>query len=283
MSDTKISVLCENTAGGVMGITGEHGFSALIEKNGEKILFDTGQGRSLQNNAKFLQVDLSRIQEVVLSHGHYDHTGGLPAVLYPPRLVNVTAHPKIFENKYAEYPLPGGKTNIFIGLGYSYEYLTRGLFANFDLQTEFCELKPGIYYSGQVPRETDFEQPDPHLKLEKQDGTETDPVEDDISLLIETDNGPVVLLGCAHAGMVNILNHFSRKTGHKEFHAVIGGTHLGFFEKGEQLDKSLQALEDYNLDLVAVSHCTGQEIAAICYNRFGQKFAFANAGWSKTF
>ncbi len=283
MPETKISVVCENTAGGVMGITGEHGFAALIEKQGEKILFDTGQGRSLENNAKFMQIDLSQIQEVVLSHGHYDHTGGLPAVLYPPRLVNITAHPKIFENKYAAYPLPGGTTNVYIGIGYTYEYLTRGMFAHFNLQSEFCELKPGIYYSGQVPRETNFEYPDPHLKLEKDGKTETDSIVDDVSLLIETDNGPVVILGCAHAGMVNILNHFSRQTGHNKFHAVIGGTHLGFMEHGEQLEKSLQALEDYQVDLIAVSHCTGQEIAAMCYNRFGDRFAFANAGWSKTF
>ena len=283
MSETKISVLCENTAGGVMGITGEHGFSVLIEKNGEKILFDTGQGRSLENNAKFMQIDLSQIQDVVLSHGHYDHTGGLPAVLYPPRLVNITAHPKIFENKYAAYQLPGGTANVFIGIAYTYEYLTRGTFARFDLRTDFCELKPGIFYSGQVPRETDFEYPDEHLKLEQEGDIQTDPVLDDTSLLVETDSGPIVLLGCAHAGMVNILDHFSRKTGHTKFHAVIGGTHLGFMEHGEQLDKSIQALDDYQVDLIAVSHCTGQEIAAMCHNRFGERFAFANAGWTKAF
>ena len=283
MSETKITVLCENTSGRMMGVTGEHGFSALIEKQGQKLLFDTGQGMSLENNAKYLQKNLSRIEQVVLSHGHYDHTGGLPAVLYPPRKVKVTAHPGIFENKLAEHQLVSGQSLFYIGMPYSYEFLTKGLYADFDLQTEFCEIGPGIYYSGQVPRETDFEHPDPHLKVEDNTQIQVDQVWDDISLLIDTEKGPVVLLGCAHAGMVNVLNHFCKNTGYKKFHAVIGGTHLGFQGPGEQLEKSLQALQDYQVDLVAVSHCTGQEIGAICYNRFPERFSFANAGWTQTF
>jgi len=106
MGQTKITVLCENTAGGPMGLTGEHGFSALIEKNGQKILFDTGQGMSLANNAQVLGINLAQLKRVILSHGHYDHTGGLPSVLYPPRGVEVIAHPDIFSKKYAELETP---------------------------------------------------------------------------------------------------------------------------------------------------------------------------------
>jgi 7,8-dihydropterin-6-yl-methyl-4-(beta-D-ribofuranosyl)aminobenzene 5'-phosphate synthase len=105
-----------------------------------------------------------------------------------------------------------------------------------------------------------------------------------VSLLIETGKGPVILLGCAHSGLVNVMNHFSHQTGHKTFHAVIGGTHLGFLSGAtQQLEKSMDALDDYQVDLIAVSHCTGQEAAAICYSRFKERFAFACAGWSKTF
>jgi len=267
-----------------MGLTGEHGFSSLIERDGQKILFDTGQGMSLARNAQVLRINLSDIKTVVLSHGHYDHTGGLPAVLYPPRGVEVIAHPDIFTKKYAELDAPGGKQKIFIGIKYSRDYLEGALQARFNLIRDFIDIAPGIYFSGEVPKDTDFEHPDTRLKVEHSGKMTNDPLLDDISLLVETDQGPIILLGCAHSGMVNVMNHFSAKTGHKTFHAVIGGTHLGFMtDLGRQLEKSMDALDDYKVDLIAVSHCTGQQAAAVCYNRFKDRFAFACAGWSKTF
>jgi len=284
MSQTTITVLCENTAGRPMGLTGEHGFSSLIERDGQKILFDTGQGMSLATNAQVLRINLPDIKTVVLSHGHYDHTGGLPAVLYPPRGVEVIAHPDIFTKKYAELDAPGGKQKIFIGIKYSRDYLEGALQARFNLIRDFIDIAPGIYFSGEVPKETDFEHPDTRLKVEHSGKMTNDPLLDDISLLVETDQGPIILLGCAHSGMVNVMNHFSAKTGHKTFHAVIGGTHLGFMtDLGQQLEKSMDALDDYKVDLIAVSHCTGQQAAAVCYHRFKDRFAFACAGWSKTF
>ena len=284
MGQTKITVLCENTAGSVIGLTGEHGFSALIEKDGQKILFDTGQGMSLENNAKVLGINLMQVKRVILSHGHYDHTGGLQAVLYPPRGVEVIAHPDIFSKKYAELKTPDGKQRIFIGIKYSRDYLEGSLQARFNLIKEFSQIAVGIFFSGEVPRETDFEYPDKRLKVEHKGKIIDDPLLDDISLLIETDQGPVILLGCAHSGVVNVMNHFSAITGHKKFHAVIGGTHLGFMMKTrQQLEKSMDAFDDYSVDLIAVSHCTGQEAAAVCYNRFKDRFAFACAGWSKEF
>jgi 7,8-dihydropterin-6-yl-methyl-4-(beta-D-ribofuranosyl)aminobenzene 5'-phosphate synthase len=149
---------------------------------------------------------------------------------------------------------------------------------------EFAEIAPGVYFSGQVVRQTDFEYPDKRLKVRQSDKLVDDPLWDDISLLIETDEGPVVLLGCAHAGVVNVMHHLSQKTGHERFRAVIGGTHLGFMTgPGNQLDRSMDAFDDYDVGLVAVSHCTGQQAAAICYNRFKDRFDFANAGWRVTF
>jgi 7,8-dihydropterin-6-yl-methyl-4-(beta-D-ribofuranosyl)aminobenzene 5'-phosphate synthase len=266
-----------------MGLIGEHGFSALIERDGEAVLFDTGQGMSLANNAKVLGANLAEVNTVVLSHGHYDHTGGLPAVLHPPRGITVIAHPDIFTKKYAELNTPHGEEHVFIGMRYSRDYLEGTLQARFDLIQEFTEIAPGIFYSGEVPRETDFEYPDNRLKVEHGKKFTNDPLLDDISLLIETDQGPVILLGCAHAGVVNVMNHFSSRTGLKTFHAVIGGTHLGYINSPEQLRKSMDAFDDYQVDLIAVSHCTGQQAAAICYDRFKDRFAFACAGWSNMF
>lgn len=279
MGKTRITILCENTAGRHLGVTGEHGFAALIEKDGEKILVDTGQGMTLKNNADTLMIDLGQIKKIVLSHGHYDHTGGLPHALFPPRGVEVIAHPDIFDSKYAEVPFQNETKHFFIGTKFRRHYLETTLDATFSLKTEYCEISPGIFFSGEVPRVTDFEHPDTHLKVKRGDDFILDPLKDDASLLIETDSGPVVLSGCAHTGIVNVMKHFQKKTGHDSFHAVIGGTHLGFMGVGEQLEKSMEAFEAFNLKLIAVSHCTGNEAAAICYNRFQDRFAFANAGW----
>ncbi len=284
MGTCKIGVLCENTVLGPMGLTGEHGFAAYIEKDDKKILFDTGQGMSLANNANILGIDLSKIGTVILSHGHYDHTGGLPAVLYPPRGVKVIAHPDIFTEKFAEIETPTAKSSVFIGIKLRREFLEGSLKACFEFVKEFKEIMPGIFFSGEIPKKTDFERPDTRLKVRRNGDMILDPLLDDISLLIETDKGPVILLGCAHSGVVNIMNHFSEKTGHKKFHAVIGGTHLGFMQTaGGQLQKSMDAFDDYKIDLIAVSHCTGMEGAAICYNRFKNRFAFASVGWSAIF
>ncbi len=283
MGKTQITVVCENTAGRVLGVTGEHGFAALIERDDEKILVDTGQGMTLKTNADSLMIDLTKIQKIVLSHGHYDHTGGLPHVLFPPRGVEVIAHPDIFDAKYSELPFQNELRHFFIGTKFRREYLETTLGAKFSLKKEYCEISPGIFFSGEVPRVTEFEHPDTHLKVKRDDGFMVDPLKDDASLMIETDSGPVILTGCAHTGIVNVMKHFQKKSGHDAFHAVIGGTHLGFMGVGEQLEKSLDAFDEFKVKMIAVSHCTGNEAAAICYNRFQDRFAFANAGWTQQF
>lgn len=281
---TKITILCENTAGSMFGLTGEHGFSALIEKDGEKILFDTGQGFTLKHNTSILGVNFNEINKIVISHGHYDHTGGLADALYPPRGANVYLHPHCFVPKYAKLDTPMGPNYIYIGIRFKQELLEDSLKANFVYLKEFTEISKGIYFSGEVPKEEKFAIKDPRLLIKTNDGNYIeDPFHDDISLLIETDKGPVVLLGCAHSGVVNILRYFSKKTGHKKFYAVIGGTHMGFFPPGEALNNILDELERFSVELVAVSHCTGPVAAAHCYMRFKDKFEFANVGWTKEF
>jgi len=281
---TKITILCENTAGAMFGLIGEHGFSALIEKDGEKILFDTGQGFTLKHNASILGVDFKEINKIVISHGHYDHTGGLMDALYPPRGAKVYLHPDCFGAKYAKLNTPKGTDYMYIGIKFKKEILEDSLKAEFVYLKEFTEISKGIYFSGEVPKEERFAIKDTRLVVRTDDGQYIeDPFNDDISLLIETDKGPVVLLGCAHSGVVNILRYFSKKTGYKKFYGVIGGTHLGFFPPGEELNNILDELERFSVELVAVSHCTGPVAASHCYMKFKERFEFANVGWSKEF
>lgn len=283
MRKTKITILCENRACARKGITGEHGFSALIEKNNEKILMDTGQGMTLKTNAKALGIDLETIEKIVLSHGHYDHTSGLVHLMPQKDPIDIYAHPDIFAPKYSSKKKGDTFEENFIGVPLSRERLETEMNAQFHFKTEFSQIAEGIFFSGVIPRLTDFEHQDERLLVKTENGFIQDPLKDDASLLIETASGPVILTGCAHSGIVNVMNHFSEKTGNRSFHAVIGGTHLGFLNSPDQLEKTMTAFEKYNLDLIAVSHCTGNEAAAACYNRFKDKFAFANAGWSALF
>ena len=280
MEKTKITILCENTAGIEMGIIGEHGFSALIEQGDRKILMDTGQGLGLENNSRFLGIDLGQMETIILSHGHYDHTGGLKYLIPSDRAREVYCHPDIFTPKYVIKP---GIGEIFIGTGFTREQLESDMKARFHFLKEFTQVSENIFFSGEIPRQTEFEKNDTRLLVKKGQDFIEDPLLDDASILIETESGPVILTGCAHSGIVNIMNHFAEKTGHKKFHAVIGGTHLGFLGSENQLEKTMDAFDRYELDLIAVSHCTGAKAAAICYNRFKDRFAFANAGWSVNF
>ena len=100
MEKTTITILCENRALGTNGIIGEHGFSALVEKDNEFILMDTGQGLGLTTNAKTLNIDLSLIRKIALSHGHYDHTGGLEAFAGQIGELDIYAHPDVFSAKF---------------------------------------------------------------------------------------------------------------------------------------------------------------------------------------
>lgn len=277
---TTITILCENRAGLTKNIMGEHGFSALVEKDGQKILLDTGQGLALKPNAKTLSIDLSQIDTIVLSHGHYDHTGGLSQLLPFSQKTRVICHPDVFGPKYSHNIYNVNKPFKYIGPPFSKDVLKADPNCELILQKDFQKISDQIFFSGQVSRVTGFEINDKRLKLKHQKGFSDDPLFDDTSLLIETRKGPVILTGCAHSGIVNTMKHFENMTGHKQFHAVIGGTHLGFLNSKDQLEKTMDAFEIYGLDLIAVSHCTGNEASAICYNRFKEKFSFANAGWA---
>ncbi len=276
----KITILCENRAGITEGIIGEHGFCALIEKNGEKLLLDTGQGLSLIPNANTLGMGLDDLSKIVLSHGHYDHTGGLEKLPVQKNQVAIFAHPDLFNPKYSVKKDSTGESYKFIGMKQTREALESRLNARFVFTTRFTPIIDQVFFSGEIPRITEFEALDSRLVVKTKAGYLTDPLRDDASLLIETLSGPVILTGCAHAGIVNVMEHFSHQTGHKTFYAVIGGTHLGFLNSLDQLEKTMDAFDRFQVRRIALSHCTGNEAAAACYHRFKERFAFANAGWT---
>jgi 7,8-dihydropterin-6-yl-methyl-4-(beta-D-ribofuranosyl)aminobenzene 5'-phosphate synthase len=270
---TRITILCENSVIVPFGVIGEHGFAAFVETENGNFLFDTGQGKGILQNADILGKDLSTIKYLVISHGHYDHTLGIPQVLLKKSPLDIYAHPDIFLDRFW---IKDNMPPKFIGIPYKQSYL-ESLGANFKFIKDFTEIEKGIFLSGEVPRKTDYEKVDQNMKLLIDGKYQQDNLKDDYSLAIKTSKGLVILLGCAHAGMVNILNYFIEKTGVDKIYAVIGGTHLGF-ATDEQIENTLKVLDKYNIEKLGVSHCTGLAISAKLFNILKDRFFFASVG-----
>jgi 7,8-dihydropterin-6-yl-methyl-4-(beta-D-ribofuranosyl)aminobenzene 5'-phosphate synthase len=270
----QLAIICENTVGRPISACGEHGFACLVKTAAGTWLFDTGSGATLLANLDALGYDKGQISGIILSHGHYDHSGGLLPLLKMIGPRPVYAHPQIFTERFWQ----GQHELRDISLPYSRAELETGG-ARFNLLETMTEIAPELFYSGPIPRITPQEKGDQHLVRLSADGQRqvTDEFTDDAALAIMTSQGLVVLLGCAHAGLVNTLEHFLGKLGRPRLHAIIGGTHLGPVSD-EQFAAALDYLARLDFDRLGVSHCTGQIRSAQLYARFPNKVFFANVG-----
>lgn len=277
---TGVTIVCDNSISR-SGFVGEHGFSCLIERGGERVLFDTGPGRSLPINLEVVDMDLSGLDRICISHGHYDHTGGLLWATQQLDRIEVIAHPEMFSRHMVMDPEAPDKPPRYIGCPFSRRELEQsGAIFRFAGQTE--EVAPGLWFVTGIDRDPGKSPLDPRLVVPEGDAFKPDPIEDDASLLVATDGGPVLVLGCAHAGVLNILAYVKAKMGIDRLRAILGGTHLMFYGP-EDLSRVIDEFERFSIDLVGVSHCTGFEAAVALYNHFGDRFASASAGRIFTF
>ncbi|MGA7827976.1 MAG: MBL fold metallo-hydrolase [Geobacteraceae bacterium] len=270
----RLTILCENSVAKPFGLLGEHGFACYLETPQGNYLFDTGQGQTLVSNARQLGKDLATIKALIISHGHYDHSGAVPQVLEICNGLDVYGHPEIFAARYWEID---GKRR-FLGIPYRRDYL-ESLGARFRLSRELVEIGPGVYLTGEIPRRTSFEKGDCRQLAVTANGEihQPDPVTDDLSLVVDSSKGLLVVLGCAHAGLVNIIEYVTEKFAGKSIYAVVGGTHLGF-ASGEQFEETLKVLDRFQIEKIGVSHCTGLPKSAELCSRLGERFFFGNVG-----
>jgi 7,8-dihydropterin-6-yl-methyl-4-(beta-D-ribofuranosyl)aminobenzene 5'-phosphate synthase len=276
----KLVTLAENTAG-ERGLLGEWGWSLLVQAGERTFLLDTGAGPSTVHNAAALGVDLRAVQSVALSHGHYDHTGGLPAVLgilQRPQ-VPVHLHPASWGLQYAR----NRRTGVcrYVGIPWHRAEAER-LGASFRESDQPVELAPDVILSGTVPQVNDFERVADYLLLREGETYRPDPLEDDQALFLRTELGLVVALGCAHRGVVNTLTLGRRLTGLDRVYLVLGGTHLLDAEP-EVLDRTIAGLREAGVEWLGVSHCTGGASATRLAQAFGKRFFFNNAGTTLRF
>ncbi len=251
MSELRITVLVENTAGR-RGLLGEHGLALWIERGDTRVLFDTGQGAVLRSNVSRLDVDLATADAIALSHGHYDHTGGLPdATELIGRTVPLYAHPAAFEAKYARNPDGTGRP---IGIP---DAAMRAVRERTDVRPVEgpVEIGDGIMLTGPVPRATDFEDTGGAFFTDAA-CTRADPLTDDQAVFVDTPDGIVVVLGCAHAGIINTLRHIRHLTDGRPIHAVLGGMHL-LNASPERMDRTIAELHLLDPRRLLPCHCTG--------------------------
>jgi 7,8-dihydropterin-6-yl-methyl-4-(beta-D-ribofuranosyl)aminobenzene 5'-phosphate synthase len=266
----KVTVIIDNAV--PIGIRhpflAEHGLSLLIEHADKKVLLDAGQSSAAVSNLSLLGIPASALDMLVVSHGHYDHTGGLFHVLQHARKqIPVYAQQGIFARRFS---VARGQRR-FIGLPHAKELLT-ALGAEWRLVDQPTEILPGLWMSGPIPRTTDYETGDTNLVTCGADGSDCkDEIQDDSSLFYAGPRGLAVIGGCTHAGLVNTVQRGLKVTGASRLAAWIGGTHLGPVAK-EQQEKTLARLASFDPDVVAANHCTGFAMMAKLHERFGERF-----------
>ena len=279
----RVTLLVENTAFG-RDLRAEHGLAFWIESGSHRILFDTGQSAEvLFHNADCLGIDLSTVDAVILSHGHYDHAGGLRAVLTQGDGVDLFLHPRALAQRYSRGE-DGSVDEIGIAGSPNRKEL-RDQVRSLTWTSECTPILDGISVTGNVPRVTDYEDTGGDFFLDE-DCQLPDPIDDDQAVYFDTAKGTVVLLGCAHSGVVNTLRHIRNQTDNKTIVAVLGGTHLVTASE-ERMGKTVEALKEFDLGLLAPVHCTGPRAQARIASEFpgvwepthvGSLFEFQNPG-----
>lgn len=267
----KITILCDNIAE-KPSLLAEHGFSALIETEKINILFDTGQGLCLKHNAEHLNMNLTSINKVVISHAHYDHTAGIKEILREIPQIPIYAHPDIFNLKYKK--LSSGKMK-YIGIP-EFLFKEKKKF-NFLLNEKPLYLTEDILLTGRIPRETAFEKVEEDFYIKTDRGYVKDDLSDDQALIINTNSGLVLVLGCAHSGLINTLNYAVKITGKDKFSLIIGGTHLKDADE-KKIKKTSHFLSSCRIEKIILCHCTGIPAFVSLYNTLGDKVSIGGVG-----
>ena len=250
----QITALMDNKLTEREDLKTEHGLSFHVCCHGKNILFDCGSSDGMLFNAQKLGIDLRKLDAVVLSHGHYDHAGGFRFLVCSgmdiPRLY---VGPGFFDQKYER------RENCFANLSAGFDawfpeengiacQQVRGL----------MELCPGCWVVSGFPRLQPLETIPERFVVRREGKTVPDDFRDEVCLVLETGEGLVLLVGCAHPGIVNMADHVHRLFG-KPICAVFGGTHLSK-AKEERIRMTVDALQAMGISLFGLSHCSGEGI-----------------------
>ncbi|MDH7479697.1 MAG: MBL fold metallo-hydrolase [Syntrophomonadaceae bacterium] len=265
--DIRITILMDNTVR-VPRLKAEHGWAALVEKGPERLLFDTGQSPQFLENARLLGIDLTGVSKAVLSHGHYDHSGGLPEFLRLNSRALVYAHPGVLITRFSR---PPGETAREIGIprdGIDARRLV--------LTSEPVSLFAGCLTTGEIPRGEYDPASEGHF-YEDREGSRLDLIGDDQALILESGEGLIVILGCCHSGLKATLDRVRAITDETSVFMVLGGLHLA--DASDRLmEQTARALREYSVRSIGLSHCTGHRGSLFLLEEFPGRCFPANTG-----
>jgi len=257
LKSLRVQVLSTMLAGNSDRGIGEWGFAAIVEVDGQRILFDTGaRPDTVLKNAKELGVDLATVKDVILSHNHSDHTNGLLTLRREFAKVNPTALSRAHVGKgiFWNRPSNNGDSNVMVKYRPEYE-ATGGAFIEY---AEPKEILPGLWLTGPVPRTYPEKNWSGAGRVKTPDGLVEDTLPEDMSLVAVTDKGLVVLSGCGHAGIINTLEYARKAIKNAPVYAALGGFHL-FALDDEKLNWTAGKLKEFGLKQFLGAHCTGIE------------------------
>lgn len=246
----KITILAENNAGGKY--LAEHGLSYLIEIDDQKILFDTGHSDVFLKNARQLEINIeNEVKTVVLSHGHWDHGDGL-RYLQNKQLI---AHPGSFIRRF--------RKKDFTPVGLS--LIKKEIESRFDLTESKTpvHVSDHLYFLGEIPRQNDYEAQSASFV---DDLGNDDFIPDDSALAVVVNKRLVIITGCSHSGICNIVEQAKIVTGISTVETVLGGFHLK--EQNEQTRKTIAYFKANQIEQIFPSHCTELPALAAFYEAF---------------
>jgi 7,8-dihydropterin-6-yl-methyl-4-(beta-D-ribofuranosyl)aminobenzene 5'-phosphate synthase len=256
----RITTLMENSLGEHSGLSVEHGLSFLIETATTKVLFDTGRSGNFLLNAEKLKLDLAQVEHVVLSHGHYDHTGGLRSFINK-RMSDsykLWVGNGFFRSKLAKF----GPSHQYLGNDFDEEYLKKMGLDYEVIAKDIHEIAKDVWLVTNFLPQTPPKELNPRfVVIDEISGEEiVDDFHDEVLLVLKTENGLVVLVGCSHPGILSMIETVAQRFS-EPIYALLGGTHL--IEADDiTVTRALADFKERGIALLGISHCTGER--AVC-------------------
>lgn len=266
----KITVLNENTAG-KRGILAEHGLSLLIERGESRYLFDTGQSDVFLRNAGTLHVDLKGLDGIILSHGHFDHCGGLEYLGRQGELPKVYVREEAFQEKTAVNP--DRITYRKIGIPWKRETVKNLA----PVVEDLYQVEEGMYLLGNIPCQVEFEPWGNLFFIGEGEKKAPDYMKDEQMFVIDGEKGLSIFAGCCHAGIVNCLTYVKSMFPGKKLYSVLAGMHLTGCGT-ERIKKTIEALGEMEIEILIPVHCTGLEGIGRMKTAFGERCLLVESG-----
>jgi len=247
----EITTLVENTAGEHHQLQSEHGLSFLVRAGEATLLFDTGASSRFIRNAQTLAIDLSEVSQVLISHGHYDHSGGYKAFLDQGVKAKLLVKPGFFNKKYGVT----GRRSEYLGNAFTREDLVEAGVEIKIIHEDVKEVAPGVFSVSGFERNCPMEQINPRFRVERDGDEVADEFRDEQAMVVKSQKGLILVLGCSHPGLINIIDSVKNRF-EEDIYAVVGGTHLVEAEP-ERLEKTMDYLLEQKIPVIGISHCSG--------------------------